>query len=256
MDRIKKLGKYQKAVLLALVVIIAVFTVIYAVTISRVGYLYHETIFVPEKVDGTTIYSANYRGNKCRFIVSDDDSIVFETAGSKYGPYSFREDPTAIPTGSGFADVMKGLEVKYDNKVIFRGGVVKVSDRQYWVYNEDGTLADKSSPLDGDHEVIVDGNGKVIDRNTLFVCGITDLMLGPELTHLGSWLAWFGNVVYCAIIAASVIYADELFRWNLSFQIKNYDKAEPADWEITGRYFAWAAFTIMAVYLFMLGLKP
>ena len=43
MDRIKKLGKYQKAVLLALVAIIVVFTVIYAVTIPRVGYLYHKT---------------------------------------------------------------------------------------------------------------------------------------------------------------------------------------------------------------------
>ena len=108
MDRIKKLGKYQKAVLLALVAIITVFTVIYAVMIPRVGYLYHETVFVPEKADGATVYSANYRGSKCRFIVSDDDTIVFETASSKYGPYYFREDPTAIPVGSGFSIMKSG----------------------------------------------------------------------------------------------------------------------------------------------------
>ena len=255
MDRIKKLGKYQKAVLLTLVAIIAVFTVIYAVTIPRVGYLYHKTVFVPEKVDGATIYSANYRGSKCRFIVSDDDTIVFETASSKYGPYYFREDPTAIPVGSGFAEIMKGLEVRYNDKVIFRGGAVKVSDGQYWVYNEDGTVAVSSSPLDEQNEVIVDGNGKVIDKDTLFVCGITDLMLGPELRHKGSWAAWLGCVVYCAAVAAIVIFADEIFRWNLSFMIKNHEKAEPSDWEITWRHLAWTLFTIMAVYLFNLGLK-
>ena len=37
-------------------------------------------------------------------------------------------------------------------------------------------------------------------------------MLGPELTHLGSWLAWFGNVVYCAIIAASAKFRSDSSR--------------------------------------------
>ena len=254
MDRIRKLDKYQKTFLLALTVITVVYTVIYAVTIPRVGYLYHETVFVPEVADGTTVYSADYHGRKCRFTVSDD-TVVFEKDSLKYGPYYFREDPTAIPVGSGFAEIMKGLEVRYNDKVIFRGGAVKVSDGQYWVYNEDGTVPVSSSPLDEQDEVIVDEHGKVIDENTLFVCGITDLMLGPELRHKGSWTAWLGCLAYCAAVAAIVIFADEIFRWNLSFMIKNHEKAQPSDWEITWRHLAWALFTIMAVYLFNLGLK-
>lgn len=62
MDRIKKLGKYQKIVLLALAVIVVVFTVVYAVEISRVGYLYNGIIFVPKKNNGKVVYSASYRG--------------------------------------------------------------------------------------------------------------------------------------------------------------------------------------------------
>ena len=256
MDRIKKLGKYQKIVLLALAVIVVVFTVVYAVEISRVGYLYNGIIFVPKKNNGKVVYSASYRGSECSFIVSEDNTVVFETATSEYGPYYFKEDPSAIPTGSGVAELMKGLEVKYEDKVIFRGGIVKTNDGNYWVYNEDGTLAISSSAFNENEESIVDGHGQTIDKNTLFVCGITDLMLGPELTHKGSWLAWLGCVIFCVIIAISIIFSDELFRLSMSFRIRNYEKAEPSDWEIVGRYLAWTIFPFMAIWLFKMGLKP
>ena len=256
MEWIKKLSKYQKIILLALVTIVAVYTVAYAVTISKVGYLYQGIVFVPEKIDGATVYSANYRGSRCRFIVSDDNSVVFETDSQKYGPYYFNEDPTAIPAGNGFSDLMTGLEVRYQEKVIFRGGVVKVSTGQYWVYNEDGKTAMSSSPLDDNWETIVDENGKAIDKNTLLVCGITDLMTGPELRHKGSWLAWFGSVVYCVFVAAIVIFHERLFRFDLSLRIRDYEKAEPSDWELATRYLSWALLTLMAAYLFNLGLQP
>lgn len=97
MEKVRKLNRYQKAILLFMIAMIAVFTVIYYLTISSVGYLYDGVIFVLKQENGTTIYSADYNGSLSSFIVSDNNTVLFESGKVKYGPFSFREDPTAIP---------------------------------------------------------------------------------------------------------------------------------------------------------------
>ena len=65
----------------------------------------------------------------------------------------------------------------------------------------------------------------------------------------------FGAVFICILNAISILFADELFRWNLAFQIRNVDNAEPSDWEIAGRYIGWTVMTIMALVIFITGLQ-
>ena len=48
---------------------------------------------------------------------------------------------------------------------------------------------------------------------------------------------------------------DELFRWNLSFSIRHPERAEPSDWEIAGRYISWTALAVMALAVFISGLR-
>ena len=52
-----------------------------------------------------------------------------------------------------------------------------------------------------------------------------------------------------------MLFADELFRWNASFLVRNAEEAEPSDWEIAGRYITWTALPVMAAVIFILGLK-
>ena len=59
----------------------------------------------------------------------------------------------------------------------------------------------------------------------------------------------------CILNAISILFADELFRWNLSFQIHNADNAEPSDWEIVGRYIGWTVLPMIALMLFITGLQ-
>lgn len=56
-------------------------------------------------------------------------------------------------------------------------------------------------------------------------------------------------------VALTMLFADELFRWNLSFQIRNVENVEPSDWEIAQRYIVWTVMTIMALVLFIMGLQ-
>ena len=44
-----------------------------------------------------------------------------------------------------------------------------------------------------------------------------------------------GALIISIFNAFSILYADEIFRWNLAFQIRDTDGAEPSDWEIAGR---------------------
>ena len=59
----------------------------------------------------------------------------------------------------------------------------------------------------------------------------------------------------CILNALFVLFADELFHWNLLFRIRNAEDAEPSDWEIAGRYVGWTAITIMAFVIFIIGLQ-
>ena len=99
----------------------------------------------------------------------------------------------------------------------------------------------------------IDGN--IIDPNEPSTGNILELMNDPELTHKGEWFAWFGALFICVLNAISILFADELFRWNLAFRIRNVDHAEPSDWEIAGRYIGWTVLSIMALVLFIIGLQ-
>lgn len=55
--------------------------------------------------------------------------------------------------------------------------------------------------------------------------------------------------------AVSILYADELFRWDLSFQIQNAETAEPSEWEMMKRYLSWTVVTIMLLVLYIVGLR-
>ena len=75
------------------------------------------------------------------------------------------------------------------------------------------------------------------------------------LRHKGQWPVWLGGMLLCVITALTVLFADELFRWHLSFRIRNADRAEPSDWEIAGRYLSWTALPLLALVVFILGLR-
>ena len=84
---------------------------------------------------------------------------------------------------------------------------------------------------------------------------ILRLVYGPELTHKGSWLAWFGAVFISLLNAGSILYADELFRWDLSFQIQNAETAVASEWEMMKRYLSWTVLTIAVLVIYIVGLR-
>ena len=171
-----------------------------------------------------------------------------------YGPYTAKEDPTAIPKDNEMAEFMTGVELRQGEDILFRGGMMETLG-SYLLYNEDGTLDNFGIFYVTSDGTVRDANGNVINPVEPSASTILELMNDPELTHKGEWSVWFGAVFICILNALSILFADELFRWNLAFRIRNVDHAEPSDWEIIGRYTGWTALTIMALALFITGLQ-
>ena len=84
---------------------------------------------------------------------------------------------------------------------------------------------------------------------------ILDLVRGPSLTHLGDGRFYILGVVFCIAAAVEILFTDELYRFHLSFRVRDPETAEPSDWEIAGRYFAWTVMPIAALVVFCVGLK-
>ncbi len=254
MGRIKNLNKYQKGVLIFMAVMVLIFAIIYPITISKVGYRYHDAILVPTQENGQTIYKGKLQGENAQFIVSEDKSIVFHYGNKTYGTYTMKEDSTAIPEDNNLSEQMIGVEIYNGNELLFRGGVLDATDT-YWLYNEDGTLDNLGFSVYTSYDVEYDENGNVVDRMEPSALNIYELVNGPELTHKGEVFAWLGGTFICILNVLIILFVDELFRWNLAFQIRNVENAEPSDWEIAGRYIGWTGMVIMALAIFIMGLQ-
>ena len=253
MNRIKALGRYQKAVLLFILVMVAVFTVLYPLTCSRVGFLYHDAILLPDQQNGGTVYAGEIQGEDARFTVSADKTVTFQHGSQTYGPYTAREDPAAIPQDHAMNGSMTGVVLSCGEEVLFRGGVREQGDYLLLI-REDGTLEDLGITVTTNNGTVIE-NGEVIDPMEPSASTILELMAGPQLTHKGNWIGWCFGVAICLLAVASILFADELFRWNLRFRIRDPERAEPSEWEIAGRYLTWTVFLIWAVTAFIAGLQ-
>lgn len=255
MERIKNLNLYQKCILLLLAVMFIFFTVTYIVVTLRVGYAYEGAIFVPHEEDGNTVYAARLNWQDASFTVTKDGVVTYRYGDKVFGPYTVKEDPTAIPKNHEDAEYMIGVEIRDGDEIFFRGGFEMVGNAEpmLWMYNEDGSSADISSRVYQTDGTVYE-DGKEIDRDQPRKWNILELVLGPELTNKGVWLSWFVGVIFCIMTAAEIMFAEELYQWRLSFSVKYAYEAEPTDMEIASRYIYWTALTVAAIVVFVWGL--
>ncbi len=253
MERFRRLDRYQKIVLLLMAAMTLVFAVAYPVTIAKTGFAYQGELLVMSQENGDTVYSGQVQGEPARFTVHADGTVEFQWGEKTYGPYTVREDPTAIPEDREPDSSMTGVELRRGETLIFHGGVLQGENGPV-LFNQDGSWADPGISVSS-NGVEIDENGNVVDHMEPSAVHILDLMAGPRLTHKGQWFPLFGGALVCVLNALSMLFADELFRWQMSFRIRGADRAEPSDWEIMGRYISWTVLTSLALALFLAGLQ-
>lgn len=97
MERFKTLDYRQKWIFLIMGVMVLVFTILYPVTLSRVGYSYRDAILVPHEAEGTTVYSGIIQGEAASFTVTQDKTVTFQYGDFTYGPYTLKKILRLLP---------------------------------------------------------------------------------------------------------------------------------------------------------------
>lgn len=251
MERIKELNGYQKGIMVIMAVMVLVFTILYPVITSRKGYAYKDTVLVQTQEGDNMVYTGKVYGVPSHFTVTPDKKVEFQYGQENYGPYTIREDPTAAPKELDTSGDITGIELLRGDEVLFRGAVVDAGDNR-WFYNQDGSLAIAMGVNVG---IFSNGENYILGSMEPSVSDVLDLVEGPELTHPGSWWGWAAGMFCCVVTALTMLFADELFRFQLVFSIRNVEDAEPSDWEMMGRYISWTVIPILALVAFIMGLR-
>jgi hypothetical protein len=245
---------YGKLLLLALMIMALVFGVIYPTVTSRKGVLYNDRILVPGTENGNTIYSAEVNGELWRFTVTPDKVVTFRCGDKEYGPYTVKEDPTAIPKESSMASLMTGVEVRNGEEILFRGGIYDFEGDTFR-FNEDGTSADFTITATLGNGTMVDENGKVIDPMEPGAGMILRLVNGPEITHKGHGGCWLLGFFLSVVAGVYILFADELFRLKFIFVADNPEDIEPSSLELGLRPVAWTMLAVAALVIYIMGLQ-
>ena len=254
MERFKTLNRYQKCVLIIMAVMTLIFAVLYPITVAKVGVVYKGEVLVKKQEKGNILYSGKIKGTRACFTVSNGNTLVFQYGEKTYGPYTLTQDPTAIPESKPYGNMM-GVELHLGGSLLFRGGLLNTGDF-YLLYKTDGTLYDPIEiTIIGSDGNPVYSNGIAKDGMEPSVQTVIELLHDPQLVRKGSVLVWFEATFFCALNAIWILYADELFRWSLSFWVRNANVTEPSDWEMARRYIGWTVLPILALVLFVIGLQ-
>lgn len=245
MQRLRELNGYQKVILILMAAMVLVFTVLYPVLTSRQAFSYRDGMLLRTQEGENTVYQGKVYGELASFTVSPDQTVEFYYGEKTYGPYTVLEDPdsTDLPDG------VRGIQLQRNGETFFYGGVSGEGET-FCVYRQDG------SQMHGDSSMGIsfDAYGNLTNMMEPSAYTILEVMFGPELTHPGSWWGWVLGLVICVATAITMLYADELFRFHLLFEISNVEDVEPSGWEMASRYISWTLLPVLALAVFIIGL--
>ena len=245
----------QRAMVFIQAFLILLFLILYC-TLGRQQVITYRGEYLHCRASGeVTTYSGRIDGQTAVFTVSPGPVVEYAWGDAQYGPYSIVFDPTAVSNSSAFAGRLTGIEVWDGDTMLFRGGYM-VGNHTFPLFDENGENYIPGLD-DPDSYILIGGVGspKTAAGYTPGVTTILRLALEPNVVQRGSFGIFLLGALFCVLNAASVLYADALFRWNLRFRIRYPEDAEPSDWELFSRWIGWIVLTIAELVLFLFGLN-
>lgn len=256
MRRLRELGSYQKVLLVLLALMLAAFSVLYPITLRREGVEY-EGALLTVTIEGDTVrYSGKLEGEAITFLVTGGNQLLFQKGEKSYGPYIVKEDRSAAPRDEVLYAQMTGLELYRADELIFRGGVIQTGDSFLLYQPEGGLYSDPDSvSIMGSDGVLRDEAGNVKDLDAPSTKTVLRMMNGPALTHRGSRLGWFCGVFLSLAAGIAILFAEELFRWELSWKIREPEQAVASETELFNRSLGQTGLVLAALVVYCIGLR-
>ena len=245
-----------RVVMLFHAALMLLFILLYA-TLGRQQVVRHEDVIFVQRQEGDTLtYAGKLNGKKAVLTVLPDGSLECLLDGVRYEPYTVTEDPSAVPealTDTNFPrTLLTGIEFREGDEVLFRGGFHSTGDF-FFFYNSDGTQY--VPPTERVTTPTTNGSVLSIEPVEPSLKTILRFTLLRETVPRGTVeLLLLG--LFCSLACIlSAFYAEELFRHNLRFSIKNVENAEPSEWELMSRWISWIIFTVLSLVACIGGLS-
>lgn len=200
-----------------------------------------------ERQGEASVYSGWVEGgHPVQFTVGPGPTVEFRLSGELQGTYTVTEDPSAIPeepaemNPNGW-EGFTGVEIKKDGETWFRGAYNP--DSPFGLFDEDGTNLFVSIRAVTSTSVPEPDPGDIL----AFACG-------PSASPRGEVVLLLLGLLVGAACALSLLFEDQLFRWNLSFRVQAPYDAEPSEWELFGRWVGWIALTGLELFCYLVGI--
>lgn len=236
--------------------LLLLFTALYLSLGIQRGIEFQEQFLRQAKRGEDTVYTGTLDGKTVELTYTPSGALFYRWGDVEYGPYTLTEDPTALPPSETMGRVT-GVELRLDREILFRGGYG--GDGLYLV-NENGTKLDtiESIVTYQSGETVIyssDGTQRTYGDGLSVSRAIGLLLEPPALRSRVDGEGYFLGTLVVVINAVAILFADELFRWNLRWSIRHPERAEPSEWELFSRGFSWVVLTIVALIGYMMGLS-
>lgn len=242
---------FRRGCLLLQVAVVLLFTILYPVTSGREGVAYGDEFF-PKTVQGDAIvYTGKQNGHKTTYTVRETDrgyAVDCRIGDRTFGPYRIeRISAFGLELGDWKDLATKGLEIWEGEELLFRGGYAPTTDF--------AILVDENGP-NYNWGVVGGTFGHDFDRpvEPPSTYDLFHFTIGAAPTHRGDWLFYWLGLFIAVMNAVSILFADQIFLWHMSWRVQRPEDVEPSDWEIFSRYFGWCFLAVMAFGVFLYGL--
>jgi hypothetical protein len=246
-NRLKKLNKFQKGILAVLAGMIVLFTIIYIVLSHGEGLVYRDSYL--RKTDDlySVVYKGTVSGKNISITVDCTKGITIVTAGKEYGPYW-------VDGGDTSRELTPEVTIRDNKEIVFRGWL-KPRDDGFVVFKDDGSLFVGHPIITGSDGTVIDENGNVVDVNEPTASEIIYIAKNISLTRRTNWAAYAFATFICIITALSILFEDEMFRFQMYFRVANPGSVEPSGFELASRYIAWCILPFLILLIYLLGLQ-
>lgn len=276
---------YRRAMLVATAGILAFFAVLYPIVgrqkgVKRNGDFYGMTTVGETKlyvgaihqwIEGHTVIQSG-EGREEVYAVTpisaDGFRVECRMGEETFGPFRVTKYPLPQTPGVG-SDALTSFPIPFDTgleiknaltgETLFRGGY-RLSSGYTSLISE--TVTTEGDPGSASEHMTVDGVNYYFNYApatpekgpSAYDLAFFALEAEESLTHRGDMMYLALGILIAVLNAASIVYAEELFIWSMSFRVADPESAEPAEWELFTRHVGWGIWLLMELIVFIVGL--